>query len=185
MAATPIVPVIPVDGWRVATPGGPSASRSEGMPSRGIPGRYPAVNWFVDAASCAPSSSVSFSSSVISLSSRSTRPSPATRGACACACRPAAAGLNAEVLDASAAAEPIQPRPITVTREIVIRAAIRRAVLPDVVPMAHLIVSPMACQAGIPDRQPASMTCCNLDVTPGKAARIHHGREKICKRPRG
>ena len=159
MAATPIVPVIPVNGWRVATPGGPSDSRSEGMPSRGIPGRYPAVNWFVDAASCAPSSSVSFSSSVISLISFATRGSPATRGARVWPvwlmrpARAAAAGANAALLDASAVAEPIHTRPVSI-----ISAADIRAILPDTFPMAQLIDLRMAHLIRSPDQQPSSVT---------------------------
>ena len=42
VAATPIVDVMPVESWRVITPGGPSLSFNDGIPSRGMPGRYPA-----------------------------------------------------------------------------------------------------------------------------------------------
>ena len=39
VAATPIVDVGAMDGTRVSTPGGPSANRMGGIPSRLIPGR--------------------------------------------------------------------------------------------------------------------------------------------------
>ena len=42
VAATPMVAVSPWLGTRVRTPGGPSASRNPGIPSRGTPARYPA-----------------------------------------------------------------------------------------------------------------------------------------------
>ncbi len=76
VAATPLVCVIPTDGTLVMVPGGPSERRSDGIPSRGIPGRNPAWYWLVAAGSGAPDSSVSFSSSVIWPMSASTLESP-------------------------------------------------------------------------------------------------------------
>ena len=110
------------------------------------------MNWFVDAASCAPSSSVSFSSSVISLISFATRGSPVTRAPSVWPAR-AAAGANAALLDASAVAEPIHARPVSI-----ISAAAIRAILPDAFSMAHLVVLRMAHLIRSPDQQPSMVT---------------------------
>jgi hypothetical protein len=61
-------------------------------------------------------------------------------------------------LAASAVAEPIQPTPIAVVSATVIRAAIHRAGLPDVLPMAHLVVLSMADLVRIADKQLSSVT---------------------------